>query len=397
MMNMKVETPPVELQQPERIAVKRRGITIGLPKCTDSNELRFPLTPEGAKMLVDEGFTVRMQPDAAASIHYSDANYARCGVEIVSREEALRCDVVVHLSALKAFEVKKMKKGAMLLCFLGDGLQPRDTIAALLDHHIVSIALDLIEDRNGHHPFADVLAEIDGRAAVAIASSLLANAIHGKGILLGGVAGVVPCEVTVIGSGIAARAAALSALGAGALVRMFDNDVHSLRQAENDLQHRVVGSALHPRVLESALRSADVVVATDVKARFVVDSTMIDQLKRGVILFDLTHCAKSPFPSLPQIDLASAASLASVDKWASRVAYINAGSAVPRTAAMALSNTFLALFTEMVSFDGFSNAIKLLPGLQRATFTFFGRAVNEKVARMVGVRNVDISIFLTIS
>lgn len=396
-MTFTTDTPPATLPQSARLSTMRRGISIGLPKCSDPNELRFPLTPEGVKMLVDEGFTVRIQSEAASSIHYTDNNYSQCGAEIVSRDEALRADVVIHLSALPAFEVRKMKRGALLLCLLGDISQPRETIKALLERHIVAIALDLIENRLGQHPFADILSEIDGRAAVALASSLLANAIHGKGILLGGVAGVVPCEVAIFGSGIAACAAAWSAFGAGSMVRMFDNDVYSLRNAERELQHRVVGSALHPRVVEAALRSADVVVATDTNGRFRVDAPMVEQMKKGVIVFDLTHGSDSPFPSLPKVDLASAAELAKVDRGATRVAYINAGSAVPRTAAMALSNTFLTLFTEMVSLDGISNAIKLLPGLQKATFTFFGRVVNERVAHYLGVRNVDISIFLTIS
>lgn len=375
----------------------RRGITIGLPKCSDSNELRFPLTPEGARMLVEAGFSVKMQTEASSTIHYSDAQYTRCGVEIVTRAEALRCDVVIHLSPLTVSEVHAMKRGAMLLCLLGDCDQPRDTIRALLERNIVTVALDLIEDSRGNTPFADLLSEIDGRAAIAIASSLLADAIHGKGILLGGVAGVVPCEVTIIGSGIAACSAARSAAGAGAMVRMFDNDVYSLRRAGRELGNSVIGSAIHPRVIASALCSADVVVATDLSSPVVVDAAMVAEMKKGVIIFDLSHGNHRIFPSLPVIDLASASAFACSDKGATRVAYINAGSAVPRTAAMALSNAFLTLFTEMTGYDGIANALRLVGGLQKATVTFFGRAVNMAVARKAGVRHVDISLFLTIS
>lgn len=378
-------------------ATRRRSVTIGLPKCSDPNELRFPLTPEGVRMLVDAGFNVMMQADAAASIHYPDGHYTRCGAEIVSRSEALRCDVVIHLSPLNPSEVRMMKRGAMLLTLLGDCTQPRDTVLALLERHIVAVALDLVEDRTGHRPFADILSEIDGRAAVAIASSLLADAIHGKGILLGGIAGVVPCEVTIIGSGIAACAAARSACGAGAMVRMFDNDVYSLRLAGRELGSYIIGSAIHPRVIGAALRSADIVVATDITSALTVNSDMVAEMKRGVIVFDLTHTPGRIFPSLPLVDLASASAFASADKGATRVAFINAGSAVPRTAAMALSNTFLTLFTDMVSYDGISNALRFVPGLQCATITFFGRAVNATVARRAGVRHVDISLFLTIS
>lgn len=388
---------PVTMTQELPTATTRRSLSIGIPKSTDPNELRFPLTPEGAQMLVEQGFTVRMQPDAAASIHYTDAQFTRCGVDLADRDEVLRSDIVICLSPLTPSEVHKMRKGALLLCLHENGRQPRETILALLDRHIISIALDLITDSRGNTPFADILSETDGRAAIALAASLLADPIHGKGILLGGVAGVVPCEVTIIGSGIAARAAARSAAGAGAMVRMFDNDVYRLRDAGRELGSFLICSSLHPRVVSAALRSADVVVLTDNNSHFTVDKDLADEMKRGVIVFDLSHDPGKAFPSMPTIDLASAASFSKLDRGATRVAFINAGSAVPRTCAMALSNTFLTLFNDMVTYDGISNAIRLVPGLQRAALTFLGKAVNTQVARTARVRHVDISIFLTIS
>ena len=396
-MNLFNDITPVTLPKEMPTATMRRGLSIGIPKCSDPNELRFPLTPEGARMLVEEGFTVKMQADAASSIHYTDMQYSRCGVDIVERDEALRSDIVIHLSPLRPDEIRKMRKGALLLCLMGNGSQPRESILALLERHIIAIALDLIEDTKGNTPFADILSETDGRAAIALASSLLADPIHGKGILLGGVAGVVACEVTIIGSGIAACAAARSAAGAGAIVRMFDNDIYRLREAQRELGTFIIGSALHPRVLNSALRSADVVVCTDIATRLRVDADSAEQMKKGVVVFDLSARPGIVFPSLPMVDLASASALARIDKGSTRVAYINAGSAVPRTAAMALSNTFLTLFTDMLTCDGISNAVRLLPGLQRAALTFLGKAVNKQAARIAGVRMVDLSIFLTIS
>ena len=385
------------LEQPQPVATSRRGITVGLPRCSNADELRFPLTPEGVQLLVNEGLQVKMQSEAAASIHYTDAQYTRCGADIVSRREALLCDIVICLGPLTRSEVLAMRRGALLLTTLDSALASADTVRAMLDRSIITVAIDLVEDVRGNTPFADILSEIDGRAAIAIASSLLADAIHGKGILLGGVAGVVSCEVAVIGSGIAACAAARSASGAGAQVRMFDNDVYRLRQAERELGSYVIGSTLHPRVLDSALRTADVVVMTDITSPLTIGADSISAMKKGVIIFDLTHKPGHTFPSLPTVDLASAAAFNSVDRGATRVCYINAGSAVPRTAAMGLSNAFITFFGNIVTFEGFTNALKLVPGIQRATLTFFGKAVNQAAARMVGVRHVDISIYLAIS
>ncbi len=386
------------LEQPAETVTSRRGLTIGLPRCASSSERRFPLTPEAVKILADAGFTVKMESNGAEVIHYNDNSYARNGAEITDRTTSLGCDIVIHLAPLPVKEIKKMRRGAILLTLFGAETIEATQARELLARGIVTIAVDLIRDVDGNRPFADILSEIDGRAAIAIASSLLADALHGKGILLGGVAGIVPCEVTIIGSGIAAQAAARSALGLGAMVRMFDNDVYRLRKALRDLGHQVIGSALHPRVLENALRTADVIIASDVNRPVRLDADSVEVMKRGVLTFDVsTNTAPgSMFPSLPTVNL-SAATPADNTLTGNRVCYINAGSAVPRTAAMALSNTFITMFSDIVTLEGITNALKLTPGLQTATLTFAGKAVNQTIARIVGTRFTDINLFLQLS
>ena len=176
-------------------AATTHSVSIGLPASTSYSEKRFPLTPEAAAVLVERGFSVRMQSGAAASIHYPDSAYARMGVQITDRDTALRSDIVIHLPAISYADATRMRRGALLLTFFHPELQDPRALRLLMQKYIGCIALDMVEDPDGRKPFADILSEIDGRAAMAIASSLLADAIHGKGILMGGVAGVVPCEV----------------------------------------------------------------------------------------------------------------------------------------------------------------------------------------------------------
>lgn len=389
---------PTPLEEPVAVRQSRRLFTIGLPKCiNDLAERRFPLTPEGAGILVEQGFDVIMEQGAADTIHYTDTQYTAAGVRVATRREALGCDIVMHLAPMDPADIRRMRRGAMLLTLSSLRKLTQSYVRALLDHGVLAIAIDLIEDDRGNRPFADILAEIDGRAAMARAAALLADSVHGKGILLGGVAGIVPCEVTVIGAGIAGCAAARAAYGAGAMVRLFDHDVYRLRQAERELGGMVVSSALHPRVLAGALRSADVVVYAGVDPGMTVDSRQAEQMKRGVIVFDLTDCPGRAFASIPTIDLALASPLDISPDGPSRACYVNAGSAAARTAAMALSNTFITMLSQMSTCDGVTNALKLQPGLQHAALTFMGRPVNRTVALVAGVRLVDISIFLTLS
>ena len=392
-------TSPTPLEQPCEVLTDRRRVSIGLPAAATEGERRFPLTPEGAGMLVERGFELRLESGAADVIHFTDERYRRLGVKITDRREALAADIVLHLPPISGRDAEKLKPGAVLLSLLHPEGQTPEAIHTLLRRHIIAIALDLFADPAGHLPFADILSEVDGRAAMAIASSLLADPVHGKGILLGGVAGIVPCEVTIIGSDIAARAAARSALGLGATVRMFDNDVYRLREALQELgEQKVIGSSLHPRVFANALRTADVVIATPTRHPIELGVDVIAEMKRGVIAFDLAAQGSSRlFQGLDCIDLALASGTDNSPRDSVRTCYVNAGSAVPRTAAMALSTTFMTFFDDITVCDGISNAIKFNKGLSQAAYTFLGKAVNAQIARIIGQRELDINLFIQFS
>lgn len=379
-----------------RIGVNRRNITIGLPAPAPGEDRRFPLTPEAAGMLVERGFTVKMQKGGSAAIHYPDLRYQQQGVEIVERAEALRTDMVIYLSPLSPADARGLKRGSMLMTLFPAVAADPEVVKTLLIKGIITIALDHITDDSGHTPFADILAEIAGRASMATASALLADSVHGKGILLGGIAGIVPCEVTILGSGIDAIAAAQSAMGLGATVRMFDNDSYRLRAALRQLGQGIAGSALHPRVLINALRSADVVVATDIRPLHIISADVVAEMKAGVITFDLTSGIRSVFPSMPKVDLGNASATDNTMD-GRRVCYINPANAVPRTVAMALSNTFLTMITEIFTCDGMTNALMLNRGLQNAALTFLGKPVNAEIGALVGLRAVDINLILQFS
>lgn len=388
---------PTPLEQALLNAATVRSAVIGLPACADEGEHRFVLTPEGASQLIERGFRVKMEHGAADHIHYRDEAYARVGVELVSRAEAFAADIVVYLPAVCEHDVRLMGRGALLLTLLHTEPSAAIGMTALLRRHIIAIALDCVCDAHGRLTFSDIIHEIGGRAAIAIASSLLADAVHGKGILLGGIPGVIPCEVTVIGADIAGRAAAASAIGLGAMVRLFDNDTYRLREALAELGSGAIGSALHPRVLVSALRSADIVIATPAAAGVVIDAPTIDLMKGGVLTFDLGGDPSQVFPSMPVVDLDMASPYDSSPSAVVRLCYVNAGNAVPRTTAMALTNAFVAMMDEIFVCDGVNNALRLNAGLRAGALTFMGKCVNEPTAQLLNTRCFDINLILQFS
>ncbi len=391
------------MPSPIETAACRRRLTIGLPKCLTRSERRFPLTPEAARNLTERGFCLLMEAGAAESIHYPDGAYSKGGVRFVSRRETLQADIVIHLAPLSVSDIAQLRMGALLLTLANFGRREgREVVRRLLERRVINIALDLIVDRYGHRPFADVIAEVSGRAAVTIAAGMMADSENSKGILLGGIAGVSPCEVVILGSDLAAGAAARSALGLGAMVRMFDSDVYRLRASLRQIGGGVIGSSIHPRALENALRTADVVISTDLDCPVVVEASGETLLKKGVLVFDLSSEPGKAFPTMPLRDLGVCHAKAT-DQYrpgeptSCHLCYCNAGSAVPRTAAMALSDTFITMLDDIAGCEGASSAIQLTPGLQDAALTFLGKAVNQRVARIADVRHYDIRLLLSLS
>lgn len=409
---------PIPLEAPVETATRQRRASIGLPKCLNRSEKRFPLTPEAVAALTRHGFSVLFEEGAADSIHYSDAAYLKAGARRVGRLETLQADIVIHLAPLAVADIRLLRRGALLLSLANFTRgNAKEVILELMHRRIINIAIDLIRDDAGNRPFGDILSEINGRSALTLAAAMLADPVNGKGILLGGIAGVIPCEVTIIGSCLAACSAARSALGLGAMVRLFDDDVYRLRTALRQLGGGVIGSSIHPHALENALRSADILVITGEGNQLPVEGNVDCILKRKVLVFDLSDHPGTALRGLVPVDLgefgqdadlrASAYALlndrmaASADDPAARPlrrpCFVNSGSAVPRTTAMALSDTFITLLNHISSCEGTGAILPLTPGLQEATLTFMGKAVNTEVARLAEVRHTDIRILLSLS
>ncbi len=388
---------PTPLEQLFNIAMGRRSITLGLPAISATGDHRFALTPEGAAMLIERGITVCMERGAGRAINYPDIRYSSAGVQIVTRAEAFAADIVLNLSPITPVDAHMMRRGALLLTMLNPATQDQSAVQMLLEKHISSIAIDLVKDLNSNSTFADIINEIDGRATIAVASSILANRQYGKGILLGGVAGIIPCEVLIIGADIAGIAAARSALGMGALVRMFDDNIYRLRNATQTLGPGLATSAMLPHVLSTALRTADVIIATHIERPCIFDQDSVRFMKSSVIIFNLDKSA-NVFPSLPIVNLRKVDNPVMQTARSRRVCFVNVAGTVPRTSAMALSNTLITLFDDMLNCGGgIENAIKLLPGLQCGVVTFMGRIVNAQIASNLRMRHVDINLLLQYS
>lgn len=343
-----------------------RSIHIGLlGNYQDTDETRFLLTPEACGLLTSAGLRISMEAGAGVDISFSDETYAEYGVKIVSRDEALRCQMVLSYQPLRAADVRKMTPGSSLICMMGDLLFEAPVIKALLDKRIACGCLDNMYSHHDVQVFADIVDEIDGRGAIMYAQEALSYLGGGKGVLLAGVAGINPCEVLIIGCGAECIAAANAAAGAGARVVLMDNDVSSLQIVRQSCIFPVELIAIHPRVLTNRVKTADVIITGNTTRQFEFPKSLSSSLKEHVYIIDLNE-------SHPSIS-------------------------VPRTVAMALSNPLINFFNEMAIKGGFEHMMITTPGMQTGMITYEGKLVDKLIGSFLGMPSIDIRVMLSTS
>ena len=391
---------PEQLEQLYTTLESRRLFTLGLP--TFASRTGSPLTlltPEGVSMLVSQGIRVIVEAGLGKDINYDDARYSRMGAEIGTRTEALMANVVLYDGTIDVDDAKIIKPHTLLLVLTRNRPQNVSAARILLEKQVTVLALDMVQDHRGRCPLADILEEVSGRAAISIASAFMANPRRGKGILLGGVAGVNPCEVVILGTGMAALAAARSAIGLGGMVRLFDSDPYCLRTAISELGPAVIGSSLHPTVLGHAFAAADVIIATRLRHRFAIDDSVYDTMKKGVLIFDLddVNGFSETFRTLTCMDTVRAIQQPEIVP-SSSVCFTNPISCVPRTASMALTNDIVPIISRIYGGGhGLMNVLKTDAGLRNSVVFFRGRIVSREMAAKLNARYVDINLILSFS
>lgn len=385
---------PTPMEQLIADLTRDRHVSIGFPKPKPGKYNFLPVTPECAGLLVERGFEVRVEKNAGDIIKYPDKAYTSHGVNICPRNHALAADIVVSFDIPDTADIPAMRHNATLFSFLQPDITPVKTFAALIDKKITLCDLALTTLRpGGNYIFDDLYNRLAGQAVIIKSAGILADSVNGKGILFGGLAGIPPCEVTIIGATDAGIACARTALGLGAAVRCFDRDTEALRRAETLTNGRILTGVYLPKVLVSALRTADVVVYCDDKQggiSFTADITA--EFKKGVLLFNLgSH--PEPFEGFIPADMGGDATPAICR----HSCFVNAVSSVPRSAAMAFANEISNLFLNLDPvFDRISNN-SFIAGMHNAVCLYAGRVTDSRLASRLHCQIIDISLLLQIS
>ncbi|GAB5412221.1 MAG: alanine dehydrogenase [Chlamydiales bacterium] len=264
---------------------------IGIPKEIKIHEYRVGATPNKVQLLTDSGHQVLVQKDAAIEIGFPDEMYVAAGAKIVpTAKEVYEAELIIKVKEPQPEEFPLLKKGQTLFCYLHLAPDAKQT-EALVKSGVTAIAYETVFDSLGRLPLLTPMSELAGRIAIQAGATALQMAYGGKGVLLGGVPGVLPGKVVVIGGGVVGTHAARMAMGLGADVTVLDRDLNRLRDIDVDFNFRMKTLFSSPQNLVKVLKHADLVVGAVLipgkSAPRLVTKEMLKKMEKGSVLVDV--------------------------------------------------------------------------------------------------------------
>lgn len=375
---------------------KKGKLFIGIPKETSFQERRVALVPEAVNLLVANGHQVYIESKAGEGAHFTDNEYSEAGAQIIhDRKTIYQSDIILKVAPPSEEEIAFMPGNQTFISALQLATQPKEILKQLSSKKITAIAWDYIRDEEGLFSIVRTMSEIAGTTSVLIAGELLCSFSVGKGLMLGGIAGVQPTEIVVLGAGTVGEFATRAALGLGASVKIFDNSLSKLRRLQNDLGQRVFTSILQPKVLAKAVRRADVVIgalrSTVGRTPCVVNEEMLLQMKPGSVVIDVSIDQGGCFETSR---ITNHSEPTFVKHGVTHYCVPNIASRVSRTASFALSNTLSPLLLEMGECGGVAELIRSHAGFRNGVYMFRGILTNEVLGKVFELQYKDIRLIL---
>ena len=378
------------------IARKKGSLFIGIPKETSFQERRVALVPEAVTVLVANGHRVKIESKSGEASNFTDNEYSEAGAEICHNpKEIFECDIIFKVAPPSEEEVEMMRGNQTLISALQLSIQPKVILQKLMEKKITAIAWDYIRDEEGVFPVVRTMGEIAGTTSILVAGELLSSFSYGKGIMLGGIAGVTPTEVLVIGAGTVGEFATRAALGLGASVKVFDNSLSRLRRLQNNIGTRIYTSVLNAKVLAKSIKRADVVIGALRsplgRTPCVVTEEMIQSMKSGSVAVDVSIDQGGCFETSR---VTNHNEPTFVEHGVIHYCVPNIASRVARTASFALSNIFSPILVEMGDRGGCKDLIKSDEGFRGGVYIYNGTLTNEVLGKVFDLKYKNIELLL---
>jgi len=369
---------------------------IGLPREISLQENRISLTPDAVAILVNHGHEIWVERKAGEGSKFSDKQYSEAGAKIVyTPQEVYKADVILKIEPPTLDEIEFFKPGQILISALQPGHLQKEYIQALLKKRITAMAWEYIEDKVGGIPIVRAMSEIAGSAVVLIAAEYLSSANKGKGVILGGITGVPPTKMVIIGAGTVAEYCGRAALSLGAEIQIFDNHLYKLRRIKHILGHQFYTATIDTATLSESLKNADVVVgalrAEKGRTRHVISEEMVSQMKPDSLIIDLS------------IDQGGCVATSEITTHAKPVfkkydvihyCVPNVASRVAHTATTALSNIFTPTILRAAEEGGVEEMILSHHWFLKGVYSYKGNLTHEAIGRKFKMRYKNIDLFM---
>jgi len=383
-------------EQLKAVETKSNSLFIGVPRETSLQERRVPLVPQDVELLINNGHEVLIESKAGEKANFSDNDYSEAGAQIAYDTKAVyKADIILKVEPLSPDELELMQHGQTLISALQLPVQPKDFLKKLIEKRVTAIAYDYIKDTTGSLPVIRAMSEIAGNSSILIAAEYLSNVNGGKGLMMGGISGVKPTEVVIFGAGAVAEFATRAALGLGASVKVFSNNISKLRRLQDVVGRRVYTSTLQPKVIANALKHADVAIGAmrSPKSRspIIVTEEMVQNMAEGSVIVDISIDQGGCFETSRVTTHANPTyTLHGVIHYC----VPNIPSRSARTASYALSNIFAPVIIELGEGGGIDHCIRKILSVRSGIYLYKGMLTNPFLAEEFGLPYKDLDLLL---
>lgn len=376
---------------------KKQRLYIGIPKENEFQENRVPVTPDAVETLVALGHRIVMESKAGSGSRFSDKDYSEAGAQIIyDKKQVYAADILLKVAPPSNEDIELIHDGQTIITPLHLPTLKENIITALMQKRVTSLAFEYIKDESNTYAFVRCMSEIAGSSAILIASELLADPKQGRGYLLGGLSGIPPTQVLILGAGVVGEFATRAALGLGAVVKIYDNNVYKLSRLQNNIGTRVYTSVINRKRLLNDIRMADVIVGAihseSGRTPVIVSESMVREMKPGSVIVDVSidqgGCIETS-------EVTTHTNPTFIKHDVIHYCVPNIASRVPRTASFAISNIVANTLMKFNDYGGLDQLIRIEPGIRHGVYIYKGFLTNEYLAQKFRLKYTDINLLMT--
>lgn len=382
----------------ETLDVRRKpeNLYIGIPKETTFQENRVALTPEAVSVLVNNGHHVAVEHGAGEGSHFYDTDYSEVGAHIVfDKKELYLAQIIVKSAPISESEVGLLRPGQVVISPIHLPTLKEELVKRLMNKRITALCFETLKDEAGTYPIVRSMSEIAGSAVMLIAGQYLGSTTLGKGVLLGGISGVPPTKVVIIGAGVVGEFAARTALALGSSVKIFDNNIYKLKRLQNNIGVRLYTSVINPHTLAEQLQNTDIAVGAlssqSGRTPIVVTEAMVSNMKAGSVIVDVSIDRGGCFET-SEVTTHEKPVFKKYDVLHYCVPNIPSGFA--RTASQAISNVLMPLLLDAAKDGGLDNLIWKKQGVRQGIYLYKGMLTNFYLSEKFKLKYADLELLL---